>query len=188
MWLDGKLLRDHYGGFTSWDADITERATPGQEAWLTVGVTDKQHEISCFNLGGIIRDVALVALPMDHLTRLHVSTDLDAAYHDATLQVTAAMAFASEGTGEVQLALTDPQGQGVAMDPAAITLSAARPEATVAIAVASPQKWDAEHPRLYTLQATVVVDGQQVQTVAKQVGFRRIEVRGNKLIVNRGRR
>jgi hypothetical protein len=184
VWLDGEALRDHYGGFTSWDVEITGRVNPGGEAWLTVGVTDKPQEISCFNLGGIIRNVALVAVPLDHLTRLHVGTDLDDACRDATLRVTAAMAFASQSAAEVRLTLSDPQGQAVAIEPGAIGLSSAQPEATVAIPLASPQKWDAEHPRLYTLRAAVVVDGQEIESLSKQVGFRRIEVRGNKLLIS----
>lgn len=184
VWVDGAHVRDHYGGFTTWYCDITGHVSPGRDAWLTVGVTHKPREISVFHLGGIIRDVRLVALPADYATRLHVQTDLDGAYRDATLHVTAAVAFGQGSRAQVSLALWDPQGNPVALSPREIALSREQPEATVAIPVAAPLKWDAEHPNLYTLEAAVQVDGQVVQTLRKQIGFRKIEVRGNKLYVS----
>lgn len=184
VWVGGQHVRDHYGGFTSWNCEVTDLLSPGEEAWLTVGVTDKPREISIFNLGGIIRDVRLVAVPTDHVTRLHVETDLDAEYRDATLKVTAAMAFGHGDEGTVRLILKDPQGSPVVVTPASIDLSRSHPEGTAAIPVAAPIKWDAEHPNLYRLEASVVVEGQVVETLARGVGFRKIEVVGNKLYVN----
>jgi beta-galactosidase/beta-glucuronidase len=177
-------VRDHYGGFTSWVCDITGLVTLGEEAWLTVGVTDKPREISVFNLGGILRDVTLVTAPPDYVTRLQVETDLDGDYRDATLRVTAAMAFQQSAGAEIRLALQDPQGNVLDIRPDAIELSADHPQATVAIPIAAPKKWDAEHPNLYTLQARVIVQGITVETLSRQVGFRVIEVVGNQLTVN----
>ena len=96
VWVNGKFVREHHGGFTSWDCDITEFVTPGQTAWLTVGVTDRADEISYASnyakhyIGGILRGVKLLILPADYLTRFHIETDFDSAYKDATLKVTAA--------------------------------------------------------------------------------------------------
>jgi hypothetical protein len=184
VWVDGAYVRDHYGGFTTWYCDITQYVSPGQETWLTVGVTDVQREISVFNFGGIIRDVRLVAVPADYVTRLHVETDLDGDYNDATLKVTAAMAFDRGTSATVRLALVDPQGQAVEIHPDAMALIADQPHATVEIPVSAPIKWDAEHPNLYTLQANIEMDGVSVETLSKQIGFRVIEVVGNQLYVN----
>lgn len=184
VWVNGAYVRDHYGGFTTWYCDITEYVSPGQEARLAVGVTDVQREISFFNFGGIIRDVRLVALPPDFLTRLHIETDLDGEYRDATLKVTAAMAFDQGSSGTARLALTHPEGHAVGLDPDALVLTPDRPQTTVEIPVAAPHKWDAEHPNLYTLQAVLEVDGVVVETTSKQIGFRVIAVLGNQLFVN----
>ena len=83
VWVNGKFVREHHGGFTSWDCDITEHVTPGQTAWITVGVTDRADEISYASnyakhyIGGILRGVKLVILPAVHVSRLHVETDFD---------------------------------------------------------------------------------------------------------------
>jgi beta-galactosidase len=182
VWIDGRYVRDHYGGFTSWYCDLTGHVSPGQDAWLTVGVTNKAREISVFNFGGIIRDVRLVAVPPGYVTRLQVETELDGEYRDATLKVTAGM---TAGQGDqVKLALKDPRGEPVDIRPSAIELTPDQPEATVKIPVPAPDKWDAEHPNLYTLEAVLVVDGRAVESLSRQVGFREVKVLGNKLYVN----
>ncbi|MFE2726666.1 glycoside hydrolase family 2 TIM barrel-domain containing protein [Kitasatospora sp. NPDC059327] len=190
VWVNGTLVRTHDGGFTTWYADITSSVTPGQQATLTVGVTDRPDSIagqsaySKHTIGGILRDVTLVALPASHLTRLHVDTTFDATYTNATLTVTAAAAgLAAGASGTVSLSLTDPAGRQVALSPSTITLTGATPQAVAAIPVTAPLKWDAEHPNLYTLRSTYQTQGQS-QTVSQQVGFRQVKIVGNKLLVN----
>ena len=80
VWVNGKFVREHHGGFTSWDCDITQFVTPGQTAWLTVGVTDRADEISYASnyakhyIGGILRGVKLLVLPADYVSRFHIET------------------------------------------------------------------------------------------------------------------
>jgi beta-galactosidase len=50
--------------------------------------------------------------------------------------------------------------------------------------VALPLKWDAEHPRLYTLRASLEAGGRVVETLTRRVGFRKVERAGNGLLVN----
>jgi hypothetical protein len=190
VWVNGKFVREHHGGFTSWDCDITELVTPGQTAWLTVGVTDRADEISYASnyakhyIGGILRGVKLLVLPADYVTRFHIETDLDSTYKDATLRVTAAVAFHEAPSVTLKLQLRDPSGNPVAIEPNDITLSTEKPEGVVAIPVAAPLRWDSEHINLYTLDATVVIAGHETQKLAKQIGFRKVERRQNRLYVN----
>ncbi|MFD5922792.1 glycoside hydrolase family 2 TIM barrel-domain containing protein [Kitasatospora sp. NPDC058201] len=189
LWVNGTLVTTHEGGFTTWYANITSLVTPGQQATVTLGVTDGANTISResyyakHNIGGILRDVTLVALPASHLTRLHTDTTFDASYTNATLTVTAAAALAAGKTGTVALTLTNPDGQPVPLTPAQITLTGASPQQAVAIPVNAPRKWDAEHPHLYTLNATFTVDG-VTQTVTRAVGFRQLKIQGNQQLVN----
>lgn len=32
VWVNGNYVRDHTGGFTAWDCDITDYVTPGESA------------------------------------------------------------------------------------------------------------------------------------------------------------
>ncbi|MFJ5088432.1 glycoside hydrolase family 2 TIM barrel-domain containing protein [Streptomyces sp. NPDC088674] len=189
LWVNGTAVRTHDGGFTTWYADITTLVTPGRQALVTVGVTDRptsiagQSDYAHHIIGGILRDVTLVALPTSHLTRLHADTTFDSAFKDAQLTVTAAAALQSGRSGTVELALTDPSGKTVALSPAKIDLSGAQPQQQATIPVTAPLQWDAEHPHLYTLTATYTSGG-ETETVTRAIGFRQVAVKGNQLIVN----
>jgi hypothetical protein len=188
VWVNGKFVREHHGGFTSWDCDITDHITPGQTAWITVGVTDRANEISYASnyakhyIGGVLRPVKLLVLPAVHVSRLHVETDFDASFKDARLKV-----IASAVTREVvklNLHLTDPEGKSIPLSPSSVAFSPDKPEASIEIPVASPLKWDAEHPILYTLEAELIVHKTVVEKLEKTIGFRKVERRKNKLYVN----
>ncbi|WP_328472824.1 glycoside hydrolase family 2 protein [Streptomyces sp. NBC_00448] len=189
LWVNGTPVRTHDGGFTTWYADITALVTPGRQAVVTVGVTDRptsiadQSEYAHHVIGGILRDVTLVAVPKAYLTRLHADTTFDATFTDAKLAVTVAADLPAGAGGTVRLALVDPRGHAVAISPSTVALTAAAPQATVVIPVKAPSKWDAEHPDLYTLRATFQAQG-ATQTVSKAIGFRQVAVQGNQLLVN----
>jgi hypothetical protein len=192
VWVNGTYVRDHHGAFTTWNCDITSLVTPGQTAWITVGVTDaiadeyleNMTNYARHSLLGIIRSVTLVAVPANFATRLHVRTTFDALYANATLRVSTGMSFNGGTCATVNLSLKDPQGSAVALSPGSISLSSTQTEAAVAIPVTSPVKWDAEHPNLYELSADVVVGGATVETITKKFGFRQVERIGTDLCVN----
>lgn len=190
VWVNGELVREHTGGFTAWDADITKYVKAGEANTITVGVTSKSDDISNenqyakHNVLGILRNVKLIALPQNYATRLHASTDFDATYTDATLKVTGAVNFGGASSAKLNLSLKDPQGNAVALSPSTIDLTTSNAEGTVEIPVAAPKKWDAEHPNLYILTAELEVEGSTVQTMTKNIGFREVVKNGNQVFVN----
>jgi hypothetical protein len=190
VWVNGHYVRDHRGGFTSWDCEITPFVRAGEEAWITVGVTDESDNISWQSnyakhyVGGILRDVKLFAVPADYVTRLHVETEFDSAFADALLHVTAKVAFDRARSARLELSLKDPDGNNVAIHPATLRLSRRDSEAAISVPVTRPAKWDCEHPRLYTLEAVLKQSGSAAQTLVKKFGFRKVEVRGNQVYVN----
>lgn len=189
VWIDGKLVRTHRGGFTTWDCDITDYVVPGQASVLTVGLTNENDSINFRHIRGLVGDVKLIALPQNYVTRIQYDTDLDDNYTDATLKLSVGMAFNTETEGKVEFKLIDPSGNDVEISPSTIDLTSASgneiKEVSADIPVANPLKWDAEHPNLYTLQAQVMsADGSVVETISKKVGFREIEIRGKIMYVN----
>ena len=190
VWVNGTYIKDHDGGFTTWDCDITNYVNPGETAWITVGVTDKKDDISWgsyyakHNIGGILGDVQLIALPEDYVTEFHVETDFDDTYTNAVLKINTAMNFKVHPKARINFTLIDPQGNSVVMDPHSVELTTDNPDRVMNILVSSPYQWDAEHPHLYTLQADVIVDDSITQTLRRNVGFREIAISGNKLFVN----
>jgi beta-galactosidase/beta-glucuronidase len=170
-WINGTYLKEHFGGFTTWDCDITEYVTPGQESVLTVGIDDIRRGLSGYNNGGILRDVELMAVPQDYITRLNIETDLDENYDHAVLKIWIAMAFNQGNASQINFTLLDASGKAVPLDPYNVTLTKESPEKIIEIPISSPVKWDAEHPNLYNLEAKVVQDDKTTQSVSKNVGI-----------------
>ena len=185
LWVNGRHVRDHWGSYTSWTADITDYVTPGQEARIALQLDERGTGLAAFVRfsADIHGHVDLYAVPQAHFRRMRLHTDLDAAYRDATLRLW--LAFPQGTRGSVRVALTGPDGRKVATAPASFRLPEGMDEFQYELKVKNPAKWDAEHPRLYKLTLSLLDDrGRTVETLERNVGFRKLERRGNQIFVN----
>ena len=185
VWIDGQFARGHYGGFTTWYCEITDRVTAGQAFGLTVGVTDVPSELSGFNLGGIIRDVHMAAVPPICFHRVHVDCRVPADLRAAEVKVQVEVTPHADQDVQLRAELRDPTGARVALDEAAWD-PALRGQTRVArtLSLAEPALWDAEHPRLYDLELRLESPQGILEAVHQRFGVRRLEVQGQKLLVN----
>jgi len=187
VWINGKYLRDHSGGFTAWECDITSNVIPGKTAAVTVEVTDMADEISYASgyakhqIGGILRDVSLLALPPHHLERLFITTDLDEKYANAVLSVQGSISKVVKGC-HVELELFDKGNKKVSLNNISVALIDTH--FTIKNLIINPLKWDAEHPELYRLRVKLVENGEEVMYKDYNIGFREIEIKQNRFLVN----
>ena len=185
VWVNGIFVRDHWGSFMAWSCDITDRVSPGKEASVTLSIDERPEGLAAFvRGGGVQRDIKIFAVPQDYLERVQVDTEFDRQYRDATLKLGLRMAFHHGDRALVKLTLKDAKGSAVPLTPDQVEVSRDRAETTAAVRVSNPLKWDAEHPNLYTLETDVVADGRTFQAVSQQIGFRQIEVAGNRFLIN----
>ncbi|WP_312644159.1 glycoside hydrolase family 2 TIM barrel-domain containing protein, partial [Hydrogenoanaerobacterium sp.] len=181
VWVNDTFVRSHSGGFTTWDCDITDKVTAGETVTVTVGVTDKLNNPSIgswyahHNMGGINREVQLIALNKDYIKRLYAETELDDSFTNAELKLTTEIQKAADADAILAIELSN--GKEVIAENE-ITVVAGKSIETLTIPVASPKLWDAEHPNLYTMTATLKVGGQTIQTNSQKIGFREITFGG----------
>jgi len=184
IWVNGEFVREHFGGFTKWSCNITEFVDAGKTAILTLEITDRSDDISYgsgyakHQIGGILRDVELVALPDQHFEQLYFETDLDQHYENAELKVFFELSR-NEST-DIKLELYDPDNNLIG----SVEKNANSIAGEFSLAVDSPQKWDAEHPHLYTAVTTIYANGNELCRQNDRIGFREVVVDGNKLLVN----
>ncbi len=187
IWVNGAFIRDHHGGFTAWECDITNAVKAGESAFLTVEITDKKDEISYgsgyakHQIGGILRSVYLMALPQNYLEFLYVETDLDANYNNARLIINSKTSTQKDAFLKIEL--IDPDGEMVILEDSKFSMDG-NPD-TILLNIRQPEKWDSEHPLLYTLVTNLLDDKEDITCSRSQkIGFREVEVTGNKLLVN----
>ncbi len=193
LWVNGRKIGYSEDSRGPAEFDISDAVTPGENL-LAVEVyrfTDGSY-LECqdfWRLSGIFRDVILWSTAPLHVADFRVVTDLDAQYRDATLrlEVAVASALAAESPFTLRAALLDAAGR-----PAFPALSAtgrALPGETSTLRleapVANPLKWSDEKPNLYTLLLTLEdASGTPLGVVPWQVGFREVETKDGKLLVN----
>ena len=186
LFVNDTFVREHHGGFTRWDTDVTPFVRPGKKNEIRLEVTDRLDDISYASgyahhpIGGILRDVTLFALPETCLYDFYAETHLDAAYEDAVLKI----GYSSPvvGGAEVAYTLTDPSGRRYPLAQSRFPLEEGGNMNE--LPVKNPLKWDAEHPNLYTLTVTLSKDGKEIGRFDRRIGFRDVKIEKDRMLVN----
>lgn len=173
VWLNGKKLGEHIGGFTPFNFEVTNEVVDGENN-VVVEVNNTRRldgipslNTDWWNYGGLTRSVKLIEVPETFIENYFVqlakgrSDQIDASVHvnGATHQ--------AEATIEVpeihlkQSARLDDSGR------AAFELSA------------HVDLWSPENPKLYKVVISAGDD-----SVADEIGFRTIETRGTQILLN----
>jgi len=199
IWVNGKKTASHLGGFTPFEIDINNAVKWGAGNELLVKVKSESKADSLASastyavhpLGGISRKVYLMALAPVNFAYADVKTILDKNYENATLSTDVIIANEQERkTNELSLKAELFKADGttkVAEKTVSIDKTIARSEflqQNISFDVVKPAKWDPEHPNLYVVKLSIIQAGKTEDVITKNIGFRQIEVRGNRVFVN----
>ncbi|MDE5840604.1 MAG: DUF4981 domain-containing protein, partial [Muribaculaceae bacterium] len=175
LWVNGKYVGYSEDSKLEAEFNLTPYLTPGKEnlicfqvfRWCDGSYLEDQD---FWRLSGVGRDCYLFARDKNRIADIRVTPDLVNDYTDGVLDIDLTLT----ANKPVALTLTDAEGNIVA------TGSATKSGKT-SMQVSHPNKWTAETPYLYTLTATM--DGND-EVVPVNVGFRKIELKGNQILVN----
>ncbi|MFB3879769.1 MAG: glycoside hydrolase family 2 TIM barrel-domain containing protein [Armatimonadota bacterium] len=197
LWINGERVGCSKDSMTAAEFNITPylRAGTNLLAAEVYKYCDGSYleDQDCWRFGGIYRDVYLFSTPALHIRDFFARCDLDQAYRDAVLKLSAKQRnYRAQAAPKhsVELSLLDSDGKPVGAQPlasAAIQSVPAQGEtvAELQAAVAAPRKWSAEDPYLYQLLITLKDgDGKVVEVEQCRFGFRKVEIRQGQLLVN----
>ena len=192
LWVNGQKVGYSQDSMTPAEFDLTPYVHPGVNS-LAVEVyrwSDGSY-LECqdmWRFGGIHRDVYLYSTPELHLRDWEVRTDLDEKYRDAVLSVGLELKNqASKNlSGTAELTLLDDKGKAVCRMRGAGKVPAGQPlRLNLSARVSNPAKWTAETPNLYSLLIELKDSGGALtETFCTHVGFREVEIRNARLLVN----
>lgn len=201
LWVNGKAVGYSEDSCLPSEFDITDFLRDGQNV-LAVRVfkwTDGSYleDADHWRMSGIHRDVMLMWQPAVALNDFGVRTVLDADYDDAALWVRPEVTVHNGvdiGGWKIVGNLFDPDGVAIG-SPMEILVTEILKEKypqrdnvhypLMEMNVDSPLKWSAESPVLYTLVLSVTdAQGGVVEARSCKVGFRSVEVDGQRLLVN----
>ena len=191
VWVDGEQVAEHEGGYTPFEAEVTEIVRPGAEHRLSVLVDNvltwrsippgyveetpegprQRYFHDFFNYAGLHRSVWIYATAPAHVGDVTVVTDLDGERGRVHYQVETVNA---EGL-EVRAALTDAGGSEVARSTGAAG----------DLVVDGVHAWRPGEGYLYELQVELRAgDGELVDAYSLPVGIRTVAVEGTHFLIN----
>ena len=190
LWINGEAVGYSQDSRLPAEFNVTPYLKPGENVlaaevyrWSDGSYLEDQD---FWRLSGIYRDVVLWSIPPVHLHDYTVVTDLDADYRDAVLDVSAEIRNLGDGDAagySLEVALYDQASERITNYELRITNPASSIEYRVSIP--NPAKWTDEHPNLYTLLLTLKdAAGEVVQVERTRVGFRKVEILGERICVN----
>ncbi|MBS7256375.1 glycoside hydrolase family 2 TIM barrel-domain containing protein [Flavobacterium branchiicola] len=142
-----------------------------------------------WRLSGIDRNVYLYSTSNTRIADFFARPDLDASYKNGSLSVDVVLknmnTVAKDNQG-IEAKLIDADGKEVFKRNIKINVGAnSTQSATFTQNVSKPKLWSNETPDLYTLLLTLKDEnGKFVETVASQIGFRKVELKNGQLLVN----
>jgi beta-glucuronidase len=190
VWVDDIEVVSHEGGYTPFEADITEQVTAGEQIRITAVVNNTLSFQSIppgviedtsagkrqiywhdfFNYAGIHRTVWLYATDPTHVTDITVVTDLDGS--------TGVIDYATEAEGandiETRVILRDADGAEVATNDGP----------TGTLRIPNVHKWAPGDGYLYGLEVQLVRGDTVVDSCVQSVGVRTVKVDGITFLIN----
>jgi beta-glucuronidase len=171
VWLNGEFLGRHEGGFTPFQFDAGPALTKGENV-IVVKVDNRRERdqvpalnTDWWNYGGITRSVRLIELPKAHISDYR---------------------FALSGSGGIEGWVRVADGGNrppVTVSIPALSIAdqfSVGPDGFAMFSFdADPQRWSPDSPFLYDVSIAYGED-----TVTDRIGFRRIDVRGEDILLN----
>lgn len=175
VYLNGKKIGSHEGGFTPFQIDVTDDLAADGKNFLVVGVNNRRTvdaipalAFDWWNYGGITRDVMLVDVPETHIEDYFVR--LDKSKPDV-IDIDVKMSKPLAGIPvKIEIPALKKQFEGT---------TDASGKVSGTIKAKGLRRWAPEAPVLYD----VIVSGGD-DRVAEEIGFRNIEVDGTKILIN----
>lgn len=183
LWINGKEVGYSKVARNESEFDITDLIRVGEENDVTVRVyqwSDGTYleDQDMWWESGIFRDVEIIGVPKDGINDYKVIADLDDEYKNGIFKVEAFLRTTKEVN--VTFELVD-AGENTVFTK---TVVAKEGKACIDEVIADVNHWTAETPYLYKLFMTVEDNGQIVEVIPQNVGFRNIRLNGETFLVN----
>ena len=193
VWINGKKVGYSQGSSNDAEFRITPYVKAGKNTvavevyrWCDGSFLEDQD---MFRLSGIHRDVYLVASPKVRLRDIHLTSQISDRLDKAELRVKTDVHNYGKKVQEaaVRVSLLNPEGKPVSSFtiPAGKIIGGQENVCEGTTTIRDPRLWSAETPSLYTVQLELLdAAGNVLEATSQQYGFRKIEIRNNKVYIN----
>jgi len=185
VWLNGKLLGTHRGGYTPFEFDVTKLLRDGENT-VTVCADNTFRRGAWWAWGGISRSVTLIANEDARIVWQHIRGEPD--LQTGTAEIFVEYKIANEGDKALAISI---ESSIVGTADTALTRAltvAAKSVTNVTTRIALPRQrvrlWDFDHPNLYTLTTHLLLGEKLQAEKSDRFGIRKVEVTKDSLLLN----
>ncbi|MCQ2458362.1 MAG: hypothetical protein MJ142_06495, partial [Clostridia bacterium] len=184
VFLDGRLLREHYGAYTGFEA-IAARVQPGYHT-LTVEADnrfDSQYTLDFPNdyyaYGGINRPVVMEQLGDLYISCCHITPRETEKGWIAAVDATVSNLCEQQRCAVLSVSVAEGSESKQIIIPAGETVSVA-----FSLECGQAKPWSPDSPVLYEARTVLSVDGEPADDLIDRIGFREIRVSGKQILLN----
>ncbi|CAA9236857.1 MAG: GH2 [uncultured Chloroflexi bacterium] len=187
VWVNGRFVGEHDGGYTPFEIDLSRLVRPGQTVTLTVRALDtsaadtpigKQTDRWYTHSGGIWQTVWLEGRAAAHLTKIHVTPYLEEgrATFDLSIQAAGAQSGQDGQSGTYRVRVESADGAFPAVEETVSLSGTDTSELRLEVRVPDAHAWSPEDPHLYECSVSLVPaeGGSEADTVHTYFGLRSI--------------
>ncbi len=187
VYVNGTQSMEHIGGYSAFTLELTDLVKVGKNK-IDVMVTNKYDKMIAplsgdFNMyGGLYRSVQLIKAPKESISRKTLggpgfriwSEKVSAEKGDLNVSAYVDNGTEIDGFYKLQAILKDPEGKIVSKGETSAKVKARKVgHFTFALPeIVNPELWSPENPILYTLSVALVKNGNVIDMVATNHGFR----------------
>ena len=190
VWVNGKKVGYCQGSRTPGEFNITRYLKEGNNQlavevyrWSDASYLEDQD---FWRLSGIFRDVYLWSTPKTHIRDFVVSATLDDSYQKGLFQLNGELVSKSKAAITIDFELLDASDKPQLKGSLPVNARKGLVEfSSDEYSIENVNSWNAESPYLYQLQLTLKdKDNKVLEVIPQKVGFRSIEIKEGKLLVN----
>lgn len=198
VWVNGHYAGYSEGANTDAEFDISRYLRKGDNnvsvrcyRWSDGSYLEGQD---MWHLGGIHRDVYLVATPQAFIVDHYITSKLNPGFTTGSMNVALSFLNDSKTTAkkQVEVSLVDPTGHVSATKQLQVSLSATADTTVVDVPfenLSGLLPWSSEHPSLYTVVVRQQkADGTDEMVFSTKYGFRDVRIVDNRLVYVNGQR
>ena len=193
VWVNGKYAGYSQGANTDAEFDVTHLVRKGDNnvsvrvyRWCDGSYLEGQD---MWHLGGIHRDVYLVATPKTFVADHYITSALKDDYASGNLNVDLTLDNAAKERSEktLEIELLDPHGKLVGKQEAQVAMTANDAQKHIRLTLdnlTDLKAWSVEQPNLYTVIVRQKVGGKEEMVFSTKYGFRDVAIKGHLVYVN----
>jgi beta-galactosidase len=184
VYLNGKLVGEHIGGYIGFDIDLTDGLKDEQDNEVLVRVSNRfnpnlipSQKADFFLFGGITRDVWLLQLPETYIDQMLVKTPQVSA-KQASTQVEATVISSEAKELSLAVELFDSSAKQVTQITTKFNAKIGENKVVIDLPyIQNPQLWSTDSPYLYQVKTTVKFDNNDIHTELASIGYRWFEMK-----------